>query len=558
VSVFLFFSFSVFSLLNLIIICVGYFCLHLNKKKKKKKKANSASTSLVSEPISPNLTTEIASRRVLGPFSVPPTPHFRSSPLGCVPKSDGGFRSTHNLSYPHNSSRSLNAGIPDPRARLEYELFDAAVDAILAAGPGCRLSKADLKSAFRHILVRMADWHLLGFSWKGAYYCEVFLPFGLRSAPFLYNIFAELLHWGANAIGIKVVFHYLDDFLFIEPASSAVCALDRFEELASFLGFSLNPSKRVPPTTSLSFLGIALDTIAMTASLPADKITKTLAALRRLQDRSRCTQQELPQLVGLLQFACKVLPAGRPFLRRFITAAYSVRHPSHRIYLSADLREDLGWWVHFLPQWNGILLLSWRPWVPSTAIALFTDASLTVGFGVYFDGHWVNGRWEDMEGVLPLWKKEHFDIQWAELYAVVIAAATFGHRWSNMRIRLNIDNEAVASWINGSSCRASASHLHLLRLLALLSAKHSFLLNAQWLSTSSNAIADTLSRFNMQEFFKLAPLACRTPTQLGTLPTGTFQEMWRTMSSTVSPALLAGRTPQANVSSSTSATPPTA
>jgi hypothetical protein len=516
---------------------------------------NSASTKLAAVPISANLAAECSARRVLGPFSTPPVPHFRSSPLGCVPKSDGGFRSTHNLSYPHGSPRSVNSGIPDQRAHLEYETFDLAVDHILALGPGCMLSKADLRGAFRHILVRMADWHLLGFSWEGQYYVEAFLPFGLRSAPFLYNMFAELLHWGCAAIGVDRLLHYLDDFLFLEPPAAPSNALSRFEHLADFLGFSLNASKRVPPTTSLSFLGICLDTVSMSATLPPPKIDKTLLALHHLHGRSRCTQLELLKLIGLLQFTCKVLPAGRPFLRRFITAAYSVRHLSHRIYLSAALREDLGWWVYFLPQWNGILLLSWQPWVSHATISLFTDASSTTGIGVYYDGQWFNARWSDLREELPLLDQDHFDIQWGELYAVVMAAATFGHRWNNMRIRINIDNEAVSTWINGGTCRASASHLHLLRLLALLSAKHSFLLNGLWLSSSANAIADALSRFNMQDFFKLAPLASRTPTPRGILPTGTFQEMWRTLYSTVSPSLLAGRTPPAKSNLSNSATP---
>jgi hypothetical protein len=511
--------------------------------------ANSSTTKLVSSPISTNLHSELLARRVLGPFQVPPVPNFRSSPLGCVPKSDGGFRSTHNLSFPHGSTRSVNSGIPDERAHLAYETFDLAVEAILNLGPGCLLSKADLRGAFRHILVRMEDWHLLGFRWEGMFYLEAFLPFGLRSAPFLYNIFAELLHWGASAIGIITLLHYLDDFLFLESPSASFRALDHFEQLASFLGFSLNPSKRVARTTSLSFLGITLDTVSMTATLPSDKIDKTLKALDTLYGRSRCTQRELLVLIGLLQFACKVLPAGRPFLRRLITAAYSVRHLSHRIYLSAALREDLGWWIHFLPQWNGILLLSWKPWVSHATISLFTDASLTIGIGVYFDGSWFNARWDELAGELPIWHQDHFDIQWGELYAVVIAAATFGHLWTNMRIRLNIDNEAVAVWINGGTCRASPSHLHLLRLLSLLSAKHSFLLASQWLSSSANAIADALSRFNMQDFFQLAPLASRSPTSRGTLPSGTFQEMWHTISTTVSPARLAGPTPQAKSSS---------
>ncbi|KAJ3202545.1 hypothetical protein HDU67_000454 [Dinochytrium kinnereticum] len=53
----------------------------------------------------------------------------------------------------------------------------------------------------------------------------------------------------------------------------------------------------------------------------------------------RC--DDLLKLVGLLEYACKVLPAARPFLRRLIEAAYSVKRLSHRISPSASVQEDL-------------------------------------------------------------------------------------------------------------------------------------------------------------------------------------------------------------------------
>ena len=62
------------------------------------------------EAVDAKLDKEIAAHRIAGPYSSPPFPHFRISPLGLVPKKkEGEFRLIHHLSFPQGSS--LNDGI---------------------------------------------------------------------------------------------------------------------------------------------------------------------------------------------------------------------------------------------------------------------------------------------------------------------------------------------------------------------------------------------------------------------------------------------------------------
>ncbi len=53
------------------------------------------------------------------------------------------------------------------------------------------MAKVDLKNAFRICPVRKEDWHLLGICWQNLYYVDKCLPFGLRSAPYLFNMVTE-------------------------------------------------------------------------------------------------------------------------------------------------------------------------------------------------------------------------------------------------------------------------------------------------------------------------------------------------------------------------------
>ena len=60
--------------------------------------------------VNAKLSKELDAHRLAGPFSSPPFPVFRVSPLGLVPKKvEGEFRLIHHLSYPRGSS--LNDGI---------------------------------------------------------------------------------------------------------------------------------------------------------------------------------------------------------------------------------------------------------------------------------------------------------------------------------------------------------------------------------------------------------------------------------------------------------------
>lgn len=55
---------------------------------------------------------------------------------------------------------------------------------------------------------------------EGSYYYDKALPFGLTSDQFLYNQLSKALECILlNQCSISFVFHILDDFPFIEPAS---------------------------------------------------------------------------------------------------------------------------------------------------------------------------------------------------------------------------------------------------------------------------------------------------------------------------------------------------
>ena len=81
---------------------------------------------------------------------------------------------------------------------------------------------------------------------------------------------------------MSLAIHYLDDFLFVGPSMSTVCAqsLHRALTLCKELGVQVAPEKMEGPATVLTFLGIEIDTVARQLELPSDKLQRLRSTLQ--------------------------------------------------------------------------------------------------------------------------------------------------------------------------------------------------------------------------------------------------------------------------------------
>lgn len=124
--------------------------------------------------------------------------------------------------------------------------------------------------------------------------------------------------------------HILDDFLFLGPSQSSECygALLAFHELAKDKGLPIKTKKKpVYPTTTLSFWGLGFDTVCFQVRLPQDKLEQLKSEINKFQNKKSATHRELQSLIGMLNFACNVVPPGRTFLRRLINLTIGLKNP---------------------------------------------------------------------------------------------------------------------------------------------------------------------------------------------------------------------------------------
>ena len=459
------------------------------------------------QPITENILAELQAHRIAGPFHTAPLPNFRTSPIGVVPKKESNkVRMITDLSSP--KGYSINDYIPDEEAIVHYENFDRAVDIVSEQGRGTLLAKLDVKSAFRICPVAPSDWHLLGFTLCGLYFVDLCLPFGLRSSVNRFNKVADAILWiMQNNYGILNCTHYLDDYFLATAGDGASCArsIQKTKDLFHRLGIPLAPEKMVGPTTELTYLGIVIDSAAMVTRLPQDKLSNLMSLLQVWHQKKKCTKHELLSLIGKLSFAAKIIPPGRTFLRHLIDLSTSVTRPSHHISLNSSAREDIQWWLDFLPTWNGKQQILDRFTTKCPDIELFTDASGELGFGIYFKGDWISELW-------PAQFKSH-SIAWKELFPIYVACQIWAECFVGKKLLFHCDNKAVVDiWSKQTSkCPQIAK---LLRKLFFTAAKHNFTVNVSHISGTSNVLADALSRSQVHRFFQLAPGANPLPTRI--------------------------------------------
>ena len=367
------------------------------------------------------IQTEVALGRVAGPFPDMPFPHLHISRFGVIPKSNqpGKWRLILDLSSPEG--HSVNDGVPKLPYSVQYVTVDDFIDGIMARGRGTLMAKFDVASAYRNVAVHPEDRYLLGMKGRDTDYVDMVLPFGLRSAPFIFTAIADMVEWTlTNNHGVDFLRHYLDDFLTLGPPDSPVCLnnLRSCLQLCSYLGLPLHPDKLEGPYTTLTILGIELDSVTLQARLPLEKRERVIALLDLWSSKHFCKRRELESLVGHLHHACKIALQGRTFLRRMINLLCAFRREDHPIRLNKDFRLDLVWWQELFQSWNGLSFFLTPAWAPLPNFQVSSDAAGSLGYGAFFQGHWFAGSWSTAQASLS--------IAYKELFPVVVAAYLWG------------------------------------------------------------------------------------------------------------------------------------
>jgi len=375
------------------------------------RRSNHSSAFTHADIITKSIQNELEQGRIKEITSLPA--NYFCSPIGLVPKLTNGiqtgWRVIFDLSSPEGAS--VNAGIPKEYGFIIYETLNDAIRLVAQAGKGAEMMKRDLKATFRHVPINPCDYWLLLFEWDGKFFVDMLLPFGLRTAPRIFNLFVEALHWVLETLDEWNVTHYLDDFLFVFPPGTDITPFStEFDRILAIFGLSKAVNKDSNGCVVIH-LGFEFDSEKMQVSLPSHKKQRALDAVNSLLSSSSASVSALDSTLGFLSHCCQVVPLGRPFLRNLFSLLCrgNTHHHSRRIRISREARNDLQWWLRFLTSWSSILMIQLSRICHDVA----TDASGGKGIGGIHKRQVFSER-------LPSRHKSK-EIDWKEMFAVLHA-----------------------------------------------------------------------------------------------------------------------------------------
>ena len=183
-------------------------------------------------------------------------------------------RTIVDLSWPHNFS--VNAGVSKNKYlgnyfELRYPSIDNIVQAVKEVGPSALMFKIDISRAFRHLKIDPGDLDLLGLC-HNKYFFDGSLPFGFRHGSTFFQRCSDAIRYIMASQGHTRLYNYIDDLIYIAPPDEIHEAYNYLLNLLQQLGLDISQEKLVPPTTTLICLGIQVDVVQKTISIPQEKL----------------------------------------------------------------------------------------------------------------------------------------------------------------------------------------------------------------------------------------------------------------------------------------------
>ncbi len=397
------------------------------------------------------------------------------SPYFIVPKKGGGLRPILDL-------RVLNRALHKLPFRMltQRRIFQCV-------RPLDWFAAIDLKDAYFHVSILPRHRPFLRFAFEGRAYQYKALPFGLSLSPRVFTKVVEAALVPLREAGIRIL-NYLDDWLILAQSRVLLCEhRDMVLSHLSRLGLQVNREKsKLSPMQRISFLGMELDSVNLTARLSEERAQSMLRCLESLQHKRAVPLKHFQRLLGHMASSAAITPLGllhmRP-LQRWLhdrVPRWAWRHGTYRVSLTPSCRRT------FSP-WSDLAFL--RAGVPleqvSRHVVVSTDASAT-GWGAMCNGHAAAGLWTGPQ------------LQWhincLELLAVWLALRRFRTLLHEKHILVRSDNTATVAYINHQGGLRSRRMSQLARHLLLWSQKHLRSLRAVHVPGELNRAADELSR----------------------------------------------------------------
>ena len=246
------------------------------------KQANHKSAMEFPNDINAYIEEEKKYNALLGPFDSHPISSGHCSPFMTRAKPNSDRRRVIvDLSWPIGAS--VNAGIGKTSYlgstfSLTFPTVDDITKQLKSIGRGALIYKVDVSRAFRHVKIDPGYFDLLGLEWQGVY-VDTCVPFGTRHGSQIFQHLSDAVRYMMRQKGFLMV-DYIDDYVGMGVPSVAWASYSALTDLMGELGLTISDKKLVAPSTQVTCLGVLIDTVKGTLSIPPEKLRDVTQALR--------------------------------------------------------------------------------------------------------------------------------------------------------------------------------------------------------------------------------------------------------------------------------------
>ena len=183
------------------------------------------------------------------------------------------------------------------------------------------------------------------------YFVDKCLPFGASiSCALFQRVSNAIAHIVSHRTGKELV-NYLDDYLFAHLIK-LLCngQVSEFLDICATIKFPVALEKMFWASTRLVFLGMLIDTVTQTVSVPHEKILKGKTMLESAMKKGKLTLKQLQKICGFLNFLCRCVVPGRAFNRRLYayTTGQKLLKPHHQFRINREMKGDMAMWLIFM------------------------------------------------------------------------------------------------------------------------------------------------------------------------------------------------------------------
>ncbi len=348
------------------------------------------------------------------------------SPYFIVPKKGGGLRPILDLRVLNQSLHKL------PFKMLTHRRMIKCIQ------PQDWFAAIDLKDAYFHVSILPRHRPFYGLRSKVRHGSTGSSPSG---SPRVFTKVVEGALTPLREVGVRIL-NYLDDWLILAHSREQLGDhRDLVLRHLSQLGLRVDWEKsKLSPVQRISFLGVELDSVSLTACLTEEHAQAVLNCLSSFRGRNVVPLKQFQRLLGHMASAAAVTPLGllhmRP-LQHWLHSRvprWAWRRGTLRVGISQLCRRSLSPWTDLAFLRAGVPLEQ-----VSRHTVVTTDASST-GWGATCNGQAASVLWT---GPRLLWH-----INCLELWAVHLALRQFRPLLLGKHVLVRTDNTAAVSYIN--------------------------------------------------------------------------------------------------------------